>query len=242
MTAAATACRTGRLRQACSTTGCTTSKPWSIAPGWNDFPCSARPAARHPQRVTHLVLLGGFARGARRRGASSISPENFAALARLLEDGWAQDNSAFRQLMTSMFWPGANAEQMDSFNHLQRVSCPPKTAVALLRRIAEFDATDDMARIACPTLVLHSPRDSRVPFEEGRLIAATVPGARLEPFDSPNHTPLVDEPAFAQVQTLIDEFLRGAVTGQNAVVRGALHLVDGGPAGLVPPSPGRNAV
>ncbi len=170
-------------------------------------PISIRYAARHPQRVTHLVLLGGFARGARRRGSKSVSIENFEAMLLLLEDGWAQDNPAFRQLMTTMFWPGATAEQMDSFNQLQRVSCPPKTAVALLRRIADFDATEDMPRVMCPTLVLHSPRDSRVPFEEGRLIAATIPGARLEPFDSPNHTPLVDEAAFAQVQNLIEEFL-----------------------------------
>jgi pimeloyl-ACP methyl ester carboxylesterase len=194
-------------------------------------PISIRYAARHPQRVTCLVILGGFARGVLRRGGGPAVQANFEAMLRLLEDGWAQDNAAFRQMMTSMFWPGASAEQMDSFNQLQRVSCSPQRAVALLRQIAAFDVTDDLARIACPTLVLHSPRDSRVPFEEGRLIAATIAGARLEPFDSPNHTPLVDEPAFEQVQQLMDRFLGDAFTAESSAAHGAaagkaLHLVD----------------
>ena len=190
-------------------------------------PVSIRFAARHPRRVTALVLLGGFARGALRRGGGASVAHNFEAMARLLEDGWAQDNAAFRQLMTLLFWPGASTEQMDSFNHLQRVSCSPKRAVDLLRRIADFDACADLARVQCPTLVLHSPRDSRVPFEEGRLIAASIPGARLEPFDSPNHTPLVDEPAFEQVQSAIDEFLRDAAApSRRESARAALRVVN----------------
>ena len=176
-------------------------------------PVAIRYAARHPQRVTGLVLLGGFARGALRRGAGSTPVDNFNAILRLIEDGWAQDNPAFRQLMTSLFWPGANAQEMQSFNNLQRVSCTPQAAVAQLRRNADFDATDDLPAVRCPTLVLHSPRDSRVPFEEGRRIASAIPHARLEPFDSPNHTPLVDEPAFEHVLALIDAFM--AESGQD---------------------------
>jgi hypothetical protein len=98
---------------------------------------------------------------------------------------------------------------MQSFNHLQGMSCSPRAAAELLRRVAEFDASGDLTRVRCPTLVLHSPRDSRVPFEEGRLIASAIEGARLEPFESPNHTPLPDEPAFEQVLRSIDDFVPG---------------------------------
>jgi pimeloyl-ACP methyl ester carboxylesterase/DNA-binding winged helix-turn-helix (wHTH) protein len=189
-------------------------------------PVSIRFAARHPERVTRLVLLGGFARGLLRRGGGAGVEQTFEAMLRLLEDGWAQDNSAFRQLMTSMFWPGASSAQMDSFNQLQRVSCTPQRAVSLLRCIADFDATPDLPRVRCPTLVLHSPRDSRVPFAEGRLIAASIPDARLEPFDSPNHTPLVDEPAYEIVQQGMDDFLHAA--GRGEVARTPLHVVKPG--------------
>jgi pimeloyl-ACP methyl ester carboxylesterase/DNA-binding winged helix-turn-helix (wHTH) protein len=185
-------------------------------------PVSIRFAARHPERVTRLTLLGGFARGLLRRGGGAGVEQTFEAMLRLLEDGWAQDNSAFRQLMTSMFWPGASSAQMDSFNQLQRVSCTPQRAVSLLRRIAEFDATGDLPLVRCPTLVLHSPRDSRV-------IAASIPDARLEPFDSPNHTPLVDEPAFNHVQHAIDDFLLtapAAATVRRQAVRTPLRIVE----------------
>jgi pimeloyl-ACP methyl ester carboxylesterase/DNA-binding winged helix-turn-helix (wHTH) protein len=184
-------------------------------------PVAIRFAVRHPQHVTALVLIGGFARGALRRGASSTSADNFNALSRLIEDGWSRDNPAFRQLITSLHWPSANSQQMQSFNHLQRVSCTPQAAVALMRRDAEVDVTADLAEVRCPTLVLHSPRDARVPFEEGRLIASSIRGARFEPFDSPNHLPLPGEPAFETTLRQVTAFVASAGTALAAVPRRA---------------------
>jgi pimeloyl-ACP methyl ester carboxylesterase/DNA-binding winged helix-turn-helix (wHTH) protein len=182
---------------------------------------AVRYAAHHPHRVSHLVTMGGFVRGPLKRGADSWPTARFEAFVRLIEDGWGQDNDAFRQMITSLMWPGASAEQMRSFNHLQRVASSPRAAALLVRRIAEFDASADLAQVRCPTLVLHSPHDARVPFAEARLIAASIPGARLEPFDSPNHTPLPDEPAFEQVQRALDEFVRPADGGAQLRVVGS---------------------
>jgi pimeloyl-ACP methyl ester carboxylesterase/DNA-binding winged helix-turn-helix (wHTH) protein len=181
-----------------------------------------RYAARHPRRVSHLLLIGATARGSRRRGEQSMSQADFDAMLRLIEYGWGQDNAAYRQISTSMLWPGASTEQMQSFNHLQRVSCEPRPAADQMRAMSQMDCTGDLSLVRCPTLVLHSPHDARVPFEEGRLIAASIPGARLEPFDSPNHTPLIGEPAFEQVGRLTEEFLLGtnnvdALNGQAAL-------------------------
>lgn len=69
--------------------------------------------------------------------------------------------------------------------------------------------------------MLHSPRDSAVPFEEGRLIASMIPGARLEPFDSLNHSPLPGEPAFEEVIGLIDEFVLSQSNEPRTAGRGA---------------------
>lgn len=106
-------------------------------------------------------------------------------------------------------FPGATAEQMRAFNHLQYVACSAQDAAAIRRCIIEYDATADLAQVRCPTLVMHAMHDALVPFEEARLIAAAIAGARLEPLDSVNHTPLPGEPAFEQVNRLIDEFLLG---------------------------------
>lgn len=172
---------------------------------------SIRYAALHPERVTHLVLVGGCARGGLRRGAGSISREHLDAFCRLVEEGWAQENDAFRQIMTSQMYPGASAEEMRSFNHMQRVACTPREAAQIRRLIADYDASDCLARVRCPTLVLHNPRDAMVPFEEGRLVASSIPGARLVPFESENHVPLCGEPAYARMHRLIDEFVLGRV-------------------------------
>ena len=127
--------------------------------------------------------------------------------------------------LTSVHWPGASAQQMQSFNHLQRVSCAAPAAVALMRRDAEIDVSADLASVQCPTLVLHSPRDARVPFEEGRLVASSIRGARLETFDSPNHLPLHGEPAFEFVIRQIDAFVLHSTAVQRLYRRRATDVM-----------------
>ena len=96
---------------------------------------------------------------------------------------------------------------------------------------AIYNAVDDLAHVRCPTLVMHNPDDALVPFEEGRLIASTIPNAQLVTFTSRNHQPLPGEPAFDQVMATIDEFLRddvdAKVDAEWPLKRGAsLRLVD----------------
>jgi pimeloyl-ACP methyl ester carboxylesterase/DNA-binding winged helix-turn-helix (wHTH) protein len=197
------------------------------AVGWRRFAMIAasggggvaiRYAARHPERVSRLVLLASESRGARVRG---VAVEHLDAIERLLLDGWGQENAAFRQLLTTQLWPTATAEQIRSLSQLQRMACGAANAAARVRRRTEFDLTDDLPRVRCPTLVLHSPRDAAVPFEEGRRIARGIAGARLETFDSPNHTPFLGEPAFDHIMRLIAEFLGEA----DREARPALHAV-----------------
>ncbi|HSV80752.1 MAG TPA: alpha/beta fold hydrolase [Ramlibacter sp.] len=166
-------------------------------------------AALHPERVTHLILVGGFARGGLHRGTGSITKQHLEAFCRLIEDGWAQDNAAFRQIMTSQMYPGASADEMRSFNELQRVACTPGQAANIRRLIADYDASPQLGQVRCPTLVFHNPRDAMVPFEEGRLVASSIVGARLVTFESVNHVPLCGEAAFTQLNQLIDELVRG---------------------------------
>ena len=59
----------------------------------------------------------------------------------------------------------------------------------------ETDVSGLLARVSAPTLVMHSRDDARVPFDQGRRLAAGIPGARFVPLASPNHLILEDEPA-----------------------------------------------
>lgn len=178
-----------------------------------------RYAARNPERVCGLVIVGGFARGALRRGERSSSPKDYDAVCHLLLQGWGQDNAALRQLFTTYMFPDATPEQIESFNHMQRVSASPQDAAVIHRMVAEYDASPDLTDVCCPTLVLHNPNDSLVPFEEARLIAAGIPGARLETFAGRNHTPLPGTPEYEPAMHCIEAFL--ARTGAGSVpVRG----------------------
>jgi len=168
-------------------------------------------AARYPERVERLMLMGGFARGVLRRGERSQPIETFEAYSRILEDGWGRENAASRQLMTTQLYPDASLEQQRSFNEMQRLACSPPQAAKILRMVANFDASDALTQLRCPTLVVHSRRDARVPFEEGRALAATIPGARLEALDTANHMPLPGEPAFDALTHLVNGFVAEAV-------------------------------
>ncbi|QHE77259.1 alpha/beta fold hydrolase [Hydrogenophaga sp. PBL-H3] len=165
-------------------------------------------AARHPERVSCLVLLGGYARGPLQRNPTPEQRKQAQLMLDLIELGWGQDNPAFRQVFTSLFIPGGSAEQVSWFNELERLSCTPVHAAQMVAAFGQIDVCELAARVHCPTLVLHARGDARVPFEEGRHLAGVIPGARFVPLDSRNHVLLHGEPAFASCFAEIQDFLQ----------------------------------
>lgn len=164
-------------------------------------------AVLHPERVTHLVLFGGFAVGWNKREQTDAEREQNAAMMALMRLGWGQENPAFRQLFTSQFIPGGTKEQADWFNELQRLSTTPEDAVRNLRANGEIDIRALLPKVSAPTLVMHARGDVRVPFDAGRQLAAAIPGAKFVPLQSPNHMILEHEPAFSRFMQEIKAFL-----------------------------------
>ncbi len=153
-------------------------------------------AVHHPERVSHLLLFGGYPMGWAKRARSATEKEQGQAMLTLMRLGWGQENPAFRQLFTSQFIPDGTKEQTDWFNELQRISTSPEDAVRTLIAIGDTDVSALLGRISVPTLVMHARDDARVPFDQGRRLAAGIPGARFVPLVSRNHLILEDEPAF----------------------------------------------
>ncbi|MEJ2240341.1 MAG: alpha/beta fold hydrolase, partial [Gemmatimonadales bacterium] len=153
-------------------------------------------AAKHPERVSHLLIHGAFARGKVKRAKSQDARDRFKLEIDMIRLGWGQENPAYRQAFTTMFYPGATPEQMDWFNEMQRISAEPETAARIMEASLNIDVEADAARVTTPTLVLHSKDEARVPFEAGRHLASLIPGARFVPLDSGNHIPLEGEPAW----------------------------------------------
>jgi class 3 adenylate cyclase/pimeloyl-ACP methyl ester carboxylesterase len=164
-------------------------------------------AIRHPERVSHLVLYGGFALGWNKRARTEAEKEQAAAMMTLMRLGWGQEDPAFRQLFTSQFIPGGTKQQADWFNELQRISTSPADAVRNFKANGDIDVTDLLAKVTVPTLVMHARDDARVPFDAGRRLAAGIPGARFVSLPSRNHLILEDEPAFGRFLQEMRTFL-----------------------------------
>jgi len=167
-------------------------------------------AVRHPERVSHLILLGSFAVGWKKRARTEAETASGEAMLTLMRAGWGQENPAFRQMFTSQFIPDANKEQADWFNELQRVSCSPADAARNFVANSEVDVRSLLSQVKVPTLVMHARHDARVPFELGRRLAAGIPGARFVPLESRNHIMLEGEPALTRFLEELRSFL-GAV-------------------------------
>ncbi|CAG2140685.1 alpha/beta fold hydrolase [Cupriavidus numazuensis] len=174
-------------------------------------------AVAHPQRVSHLILHGGYARGRLKRDLH-LNPhlrEEAELMNKLAELGWGQENPAFRQFFTTQFIPGGTAEQHRWFNELERVSTSPVNAARFMRVFNEIDVVALLPQVSCPTLVMHAVRDARVPFDEGRLIASEIPGARFVPLESGNHLLLETEPAWQRWRDEIRNFLPAPVVAAD---------------------------
>jgi pimeloyl-ACP methyl ester carboxylesterase len=163
-------------------------------------------AVRHPERVSHMILYGGVSRGRRKRG-SDQSLAQAEAFETLMRQGWGQDNPAFRQIYTSLFIPGGSPEQIQWFNDLQRVTTTPETALRLRRAIDEIDLTELMPQVKVPTMVMHLLDDAMQPLEEGRRLAAGIPGARFVGLEGRNHVILERDPSWQRFHDEIADFL-----------------------------------
>ena len=164
-------------------------------------------AARHPERVSQLVLLGSYARGAMLRDPSPQRLQELEAQLKLIEVGWGRDDPSYRQMFSTQFMPGGTQEQINSISELQRRSASPENAQRIVRSLFSFDVSAAAARVQCPTLVMHARGDRRAPFEEGLNLAGLIPGARLLPLETDNHALPQQDPAFKVFFEALEAFV-----------------------------------
>lgn len=150
--------------------------------------------AVHPQRVTRLILNGTYA-GVTDEYRARFE-EYFETLVQVVRFGWTLPDSRFRRVFSEGLIPGGTEEQKRWVDDLQPRCTSRDTAIraALARR--DEDVTDLLAEVQVPTLVLHSRGNRMAPFEQGRLMASTIPNARFVPLDSDNSLLLASEPAW----------------------------------------------
>jgi DNA-binding CsgD family transcriptional regulator len=161
-------------------------------------------AARHPERVSHLVLCGGFVRGWADQRDDLL--RRYDMDIELIRFGWDRADPSYRQVFSTQFMPDAPIEAVQRFNDHMPIASSAETAAALYSKLRNLDVRDAARQVRCPTLVLHGRGDLRVPLEEGRLIAGLVPGARFVTLETRNHLMMQDEPAWRVFLDTLAEF------------------------------------
>src|SRR5262245_54088890 len=164
-------------------------------------------AVRHPERVSHLVLLGSFAQGRRKRARTPDELALEEARIELVRVGWGLPDPSYRQIFVARFLPEGTQEQWRSFDELQVRSTSANNAWRFLDTFANLDVRDLAPKVTVPTLILCARREPENVFEQSRLLAALIPGSRLVPLDSSNHLLPEHDPAWRHFLSEIDGFL-----------------------------------
>jgi len=167
-------------------------------------------AARHPERVSHLVIYGSYAQGSLTRATSETDTRLYRLQIDLARNGWGIDDPAFRQVFTAQFMPQGTRALWDAYNDLQRETTSPDNAARVLELTGTIDVVGVAPRVQAPTLVLHARDDHRPPFEQGRLLASLIPDSRFVALDSSNHILLENEPAWPIFMAEVEAFLATA--------------------------------
>lgn len=166
-------------------------------------------AARHPDRVSRLVLCGAYARGRAVRAMNEDEKRAAALDLDLARVGWGRDDPAFRQVFAAQFLPDGTRKDWAAFDQLQRRTTSPENAVCFLEEFARIDIRDLCGQVRCPTLILHSRDDHRVPMRYGEELAGLIPDSRLVALASNNHLLTATEPAWQVFRDEVEAFLAG---------------------------------
>jgi pimeloyl-ACP methyl ester carboxylesterase len=163
-------------------------------------------AVRHPHRVSHLILLGGYSCGWRHHADAELVAQREAVIT-LVKHGWGKDSPVYRQIFSESFTPSATPDELDWFNHFQRQTVSPANARAFLELFSRIDVRHRLDALDLPTLVLHARGDQRVGMEQAIELATSIKGASLVTLDSDNHILRANEPAMEVVLERIRQFL-----------------------------------
>ncbi len=187
----------------------------TVAAGLDRFPVLAHGpgtpiaieyAARHSKKVSHLLLLGSFARGRLKRDGGPQEIEIAQLRYDMARLGWSTESHAFLQALVTAWQPSGSAERIRYFRDLQKVSSAGGNAVRYMQISDNVDVTASARRIQCPTLVIHADRERVVPIEEGRYCASLIPNARFVQLESENSVLSESEPAWARLQEELAAF------------------------------------
>ncbi|WP_094021668.1 alpha/beta fold hydrolase [Maliponia aquimaris] len=163
-------------------------------------------AAKYPDRVTRLLINGGYAEGRSRRGDT----HGTETMRGLIAEGWNKPESSFALAFSLLYFPEGPLDLAEEVMQVMRRACPMDNMLAVRDAVNGANVLKDLPHIACPTLIVHSRNDTVHPLSQAQKLAAGIPGAELAVLETANHVPLPGNPAFAPFLDIVLDFLADA--------------------------------
>ncbi|MFE0631170.1 alpha/beta fold hydrolase [Streptomyces sp. NPDC058864] len=164
-------------------------------------------AARHPERVSHLILTSAYARGQQIRAGTDSERDAAEVDLNLARAGWRSRENSFLRYFASQFLADATREEWDAFADYQRQTTSPANGLRFLEEFTRIDVSGIAGDVTCPTLIIHSRDDARVPVAQALELATLIPDSRLVLLDSRNHLYTAADPAWPTFLTHLYNFL-----------------------------------
>ena len=163
-------------------------------------------AARHPERVSAIVMIGGFPLGRANRG-SKKDTELAGAFRAMMTAGWDDDYPSLRDLLAQLLIPGASEEERRGYAEDMLEMISPENLGRFRDVVDHLDVTRQLGAVQAPCLVLHARGDRMQPIEQSRQLAAGLPNARFIAYDSDNHMMPDNDPAWPLLEREVRSFL-----------------------------------
>lgn len=165
-------------------------------------------AAKFPERVSGLVLMGGFAQGSRVRQQPG-SAAHGQAMWDMSVEGWNDEYPSARDLMAQSFAPAASPHDQRKYAEFIKIAMDHEDWLKIIPLVGSADIVAELSKITCPTLVLHANKDRMHSIEQGRILAAEIADARLVSLDTANNTMPEYDRAWSKALKEIERFLEG---------------------------------
>jgi class 3 adenylate cyclase/pimeloyl-ACP methyl ester carboxylesterase len=170
-------------------------------------------AARAPERVSGIVMIGGYPQGRHRR-ASSKSSAKAEALNAMIGAGWDDPYPSLRDLLANRIVPMASMEERRAFAEQMRQMMSAEELMRYRAVLENTDVTGLLGQVRAPCLVIHCSGDRMQPTEQGQMLAVGIPNARFTTYDSPNHVFTANDPCWPAAEREIHAFLAEVVGGE----------------------------
>ncbi|GAA1003321.1 transcriptional regulator [Acrocarpospora pleiomorpha] len=178
-------------------------------------PLAVAYAARRPERVSRLVLNAAYARGRIARARDAAEHDEADLDLKLTLAGWHAQDHSYQRFFGSQFFAGSPPQRWDEFTSYQKRSVSSANGARFLEEQSRLDVSDLAHRVSCPTLIVHSRDDPRVPVSQAAELAQLIADSRLVLLDGRNHLLTADEPAWPRFLDELDAFLAEEEPGRG---------------------------